>query len=133
QQLHPPIGGQLPLTLGETWSWAIGQDCSPSKRDGAQSTTDRFGMNIFSLNPTDDPTPQTDRARLDGKALEGLRRLEDLAQNTPPETELPSRVPLSEIEQLPVFYSRECLDERLIAVLAKVLDAGGDLPAVTVL
>src|SRR5690606_24027143 len=84
-------------------------------------------------NPTEESTPLTDRPLLEGKALEGLRRLEDLAQNTPPEMELPSRVPLSKIEQLPVFYSRKCLDERLIADLAKVLDSGGDLPAVTVL
>lgn len=90
-------------------------------------------MTYISLNPTEESTPRADRARLDGKALEGLRRLEDLAKNTPPETELPLRVPLSEIEQLPVFYSRECLNERLIVDLAKVLDSGGDLPAVTVL
>src|SRR5690606_23618412 len=122
QQLHPPIGGQLPLTLGETCSWVFAQGCSPRERDDAQSTTDRFGMNNFSLNPTEVSTPLTDRPRLNGKALEGLRRLEDLATSTRSETELPSRVPLSEIEQLPVFYSRECLDERLIAVLAKVLD-----------
>lgn len=48
-----------------------------------------------------------DQPRLDGKALEGLRTLEELARTMEPETELPDTILITEIEILPVFHHRE--------------------------
>jgi hypothetical protein len=61
-----------------------------------------------------------DQPRLDGKALEGLRTLEELARTMEPETELPDTILITEIEILPVFHHREGLNERLIGDLGRV-------------
>ncbi len=71
--------------------------------------------------------------RPDGAALEGLRRLEELVSQLPPDADAPALVPLRHVEMLPVFNMREDMNERLISDLVKVLDNGGTLPPVTVL
>lgn len=75
----------------------------------------------------------SDHPRLDGRALEGLRALEELARTMEPETEQPSTVLISKIETSPVLHHREELSERLIGDLVKVLDNGDRLPPITVL
>lgn len=89
-------------------------------------------MNTIEMDTAPQPAAEV-IPRLDGKALEGLRRLEQVVASAEPETELPRHVQLTEIELLPVFANRERLDERLIADLGKVLANGDNLAAITVL
>jgi alkylated DNA nucleotide flippase Atl1 len=67
-----------------------------------------------------------------GRALEGLRLLEELAK-LPQEENDNRRLRCADIEALPVFNNRAAPDERAIADLVKVLTNGDKLPAVTVL